>query len=480
MRRQSLVKKVRPRAILAMLITAGCSSGSDGSGPLTRSDGATTTGTSTVTSTSVATTGGGAGSAGFGGGTYGGAGPGAGASGGAGGDGGADDAGGAAGGTSDGGVEADASDVDAARSCDAATGAKMDWGRLVVDSTMKRFPDVNVAPMGAWSYQPALFLHGAYLVYKRTRDPRYLAYIKAWVDSRVDANGAIDDTFSWLDDIMPGNVILDVHQETPATKYKTAIDRIRKRFDTLPRTSDGAFWHNTGATGQTWGDGVFMSCPFLSRYGQLFGDAAYANDETTKQLLAYHDHLKHPTNGTHYHAWDEQGDAPWTTPAVKHSAESWCRAIGWYSMATIEVLELLPASHPSRAPLVSVLQGLVEGVTKHQHPATGRWFQVIDKGSDSGNWLETSCSAMLAYTLSRAVERGYVASTFSTAADKGYAGVLQTLTVRPDGLTNITDISTGTSVGDLAYYYGRPRATNDFHGLGAVLIMLEQFAKGCP
>jgi hypothetical protein len=41
-------------------------------------------------------------------------------------------------------------------------------------------------------------------------------------------------------------------------------------------------------------------------------------------------------------------------------------------------------------------------------------------------------------------------------------------------LTNLTDICEGTNVGDLAFYLARKRNTNDFHGLGAFLIMNEE------
>jgi unsaturated rhamnogalacturonyl hydrolase len=57
---------------------------------------------------------------------------------------------------------------------------------------------------------------------------------------------------------------------------------------------------------------------------------------------------------------------------------------------------------------------------------------------------------------------------------------MEEITIGSDGRTNITNICTATGVGDLAQYYGRPRATNDFHGLGAALIMLEQLAQTCP
>ena len=79
--------------------------------------------------------------------------------------------------------------------------------------------------------------------------------------------------------------------------------------------------------------------------------------------------------------------------------------------------------------------------------------------------------------IARGIERGYLPSTYKPVADKGYAGVLQKISVGSDGLTKLTDICEGTNVGDLAYYYGRARNTNDFHGLGAFLIMNEQFMR---
>jgi len=41
-------------------------------------------------------------------------------------------------------------------------------------------------------------------------------------------------------------------------------------------------------------------------------------------------------------------------------------------------------------------------------------------------------------------------------------------------MTSLIDISEGTNVGDLAYYFARKRNENDFHGLGAFLIMNEE------
>src|SRR5436190_15766182 len=119
-----------------------------------------------------------------------------------------------------------------------------DWSVAMVESTMKRYPTAQ--DLGSWGYAKSLYLYGQYLVYKRTRDPRYLKYIKDWVDSHVDANGVVTSPnaqgevrevkFDNLDSMLPGNLLLILYQETREPKYKLAADRIRQRFDTYPRT----------------------------------------------------------------------------------------------------------------------------------------------------------------------------------------------------------------------------------------------------
>src|SRR5262245_760687 len=68
----------------------------------------------------------------------------------------------------------------------------VDWSTAVVESTMKRLPTVK--DLGVWNYPRGLYLYGQYLVYRRTHDPRYLQYLKEWVDSHVDANGVVTNT----------------------------------------------------------------------------------------------------------------------------------------------------------------------------------------------------------------------------------------------------------------------------------------------
>ena len=348
-----------------------------------------------------------------------------------------------------------------------------DWSVVMVESTLARFtPDT----LGGWSYPRGLYLYGQYLVYQRTGDPRYLAYIKAWVDRFVDSSGNISQSFSNLDSMLSGRLLVILHRETGQSRYRIAAQKIRDRLITYPRTSDRGFWHALSRQDQLWSDGVFMVDPFLAEFGRQFNDSTYANDEATLQLVVYASHLKQ-SNGLMRHAYDEARVQTWADPVTGVAPEFWCRAIGWFGMAAIDILEVIPATHSRRAALITIVRDMVAGFARYQDPATGRWFQVVDKGSRSDNWTETSCSSMYTFVISRAVERGYVDAGYGIVASRGYQGVLAKVSLGADGRTNLTDISIGTNVGDYSYYVNRDRATNDFHGLGAFIIMNEQLMR---
>jgi unsaturated rhamnogalacturonyl hydrolase len=347
-----------------------------------------------------------------------------------------------------------------------------DWSVALIDSTMARYTPSTI---GGWSYPVGLYLYGQYLTYKRTHDARYLTYIKSYVDRFVSSDGSIGQSFNSLDSMQAGRLLTILHHETGQDRYRKAALKIRNRLNTYPRTSDGGFWHadTSSRAHQLWSDGVYMVNPFLVEYGKEFGDATYANDEAAKQLYVYGNHLQ-VANGLLKHAYDESKTASWADPATGLAPEHWCRAVGWYAMAIVNVLDAIPVDHPRRPQLVGIFRRLAAGLEKSQDAATGRWFQVIDKGGRSDNWTETSCSSMFTYALSRGAQQGYLDPHFASVAERGYQGVLARISVGSDGRTDLTDISIGTNVGDYAYYIARDRATNDFHGLGAFLIMNEQ------
>jgi unsaturated rhamnogalacturonyl hydrolase len=349
---------------------------------------------------------------------------------------------------------------------------RTDWSVAVVESTMQRY---TPATFGNWGYTRGLFLYGQYLVYKRTGERKYLDYIKAWYDRFVKPDGTMDRTFTNLDAMRSGQMFPLLHSETGDVRYRTASQQIRAKLNTYKRTKEGGFWHAESGTRdwQLWSDGVYMVVPFIMKHGIAFGEQNWAYSEAVRQLLVYAKNLQNP-NGLFHHAFDESHKEPWSDKATGRSAYFWGRAMGWYAMTLIDVLEDLPRHHPDRQKLIDVLRKLVKALAQHQDKATGRWFQIVDRRDDPANWTETSCTSMYAFAISRAIQRGYVSPSYHRMARNGYVGVLDRMSLDGNGLTSLAEICIGTNVGDLPFYYARPREVNDFHGLGAFLIMNEQ------
>jgi unsaturated rhamnogalacturonyl hydrolase len=360
---------------------------------------------------------------------------------------------------------------------DGQTPLPTDLSTALVETTMKAHPAATT--LGKWGYIPALYLYGEMLVYRRTGNPRYLAYVRSWADAHVDDQGKIDNQLNALDYMLPGNLMLLLYHETGAEKYKIAAQAIRTRLDSYPRTEDGGIWHATTRQHQLWLDGMYMSMPFLVRYGEAFGDQRYAYDEAAKQLLLYAKHLNDPATGLLFHAYDESGTQPWAQPGTHHSSVFWARSIGWYGMALVDVLETMPKTHPDRPKLIALVRQLVRAYARYQDPKTGLWYNVVDKPGLAGNWEETSASSMYTYTISKAVQRGYVPKRYEAVACKGYGGVLTQLSTDETAALHIANICEGTNVSDLDYYLKRQHPVDDLHGLGAFLIMNEQM-RGSP
>ena len=173
-------------------------------------------------------------------------------------------------------------------------------------------------------------------MYESTRDPRYLDYIKRWVDGYVNEQGVLgwDQSRTHnLDYIQPGMLVLFLYEQTGEPRYRTAAKTVREAFDRIPKNADGGFWHKGIYPNEMWIDGIYMGEPFLVRYGRLFDDAAFGNDMAVFQATLAAKHCLDPKTGLLYHAWDQDRNAAWADPKTGRSPVIWGRGMGWYVMA---------------------------------------------------------------------------------------------------------------------------------------------------
>jgi unsaturated rhamnogalacturonyl hydrolase len=334
-----------------------------------------------------------------------------------------------------------------------------------------------------WDYNEGLLLEGLMRVYKRTNDQRYLDFIKAWAEYHISSDGTIMTNPTTvhpivnLDNIMPGFLVLHLYKETGIQKFKLAADKLRLAFDTYPRNPDSCFWHAFDLPGQLWLDGLYMGMPFLVSYGKMMNDETYAYSEAIRQFKLHIRYMKEEGaegNGLLHHAYDVNGSESWAIPPYNRSPIFWGRAMGWVVMGLTEILDIIPENFPQRDTIVEQYKSVLKALANYQDPNTGLWYQVINYQSDPRNWMETSCSMMYVYSMSRAIQKGFLDASYSKNVDLGYMGVLTKLSEDKNKMVYLTDICYGTSVSaDINYYFDRPKVTNDFHGLGSFLIMNE-------
>ncbi|MBN2201412.1 glycoside hydrolase family 88 protein [bacterium] len=353
------------------------------------------------------------------------------------------------------------------------------WAQRVVNYTMQTYTPSQLEGEWGWSYWCGFYLLGQYRVYKETGQSAYLQYIKDWVDLHVDSNGNLDCPINGLNPVEPGYVTLMLYAETEIAKYGLAAEKIRNALSTYPRTSDNCFSMDDNPEGwdQLWLDGAYMALPFYAKYGQVTGDTACITD-AADQLIRYAVHLQDAC-GLLYHAYDEDASRFWADPVTHHSPIFWGRAMGWFSMALVEILDCMPDDHPKRPALIAILAALVEGLAAEQDPVTGLWYQVVDQGGRDGNWLESSCSCMFSYAVCRAVARGYVPDAYLSTAVLAYEGILQNRIIYyPGGPIHLTQISAGVIAdSSYAYYVNVAKHEDDLHGLGAFLMMCWEMEK---
>ena len=318
-------------------------------------------------------------------------------------------------------------------------------------------------------------------VYESTRDPRYLDYIRRWVDGYVNDQGVLgwDQSRTHnLDYIQPGMLILFLYEQTGLPKYKVAAETVRQAFARIPKNADGGFWHKEIHPNEMWIDGIYMGEPFLVRYGRLFGDAEFGNDTAVFQATLAADHCLDPKTGLMFHAWDQDRNAPWANPKTGRSPVIWSRGMGWYVMALVDILELLPPSHPGYPRLLDLLKKNVAGLARVQDEKTGLWFQVLDKGSLAGNWIENSSSGMFIYAIHKAVRLKLVDPRYGSVADRAWKGLQTTFEQDGSGRPVFTSAVRGMDVQkDVAGYLAIPRLKNSTHGLMSVQIAASEMER---
>lgn len=368
------------------------------------------------------------------------------------------------------------------------------WARRIAESFLVRHPEAVTYDTGMpdqkWTYEQGLMLVALHQMWLHSGDKKYLDFVHKNLDQYVGENGSIRTyklTDYNLDLVCPGRALLSIYQATQQQKFRAAADTLRRQLREQPRTHEGGFWHKKIYPYQMWLDGLFMAEPFYASYAQMFTEPA-AYDDIANQFIWIEKHTRDPKTGLLYHGWDESKQQRWADPETGCSPSFWGRAMGWYAMALVDVLDFFPKDHPRRMEIIVILRRLSEALVKYRDPKTGLWYQVVDQGDRNGNYLESSASCMLVYAFAKGANKGYLDRGFFKIAQASFKGVVENMvTIDDSGMVNLHHTCKGAGLGgnpyrdgSFEYYISEPQRTNDMKGIGPFLLAAIELEKGKP
>ena len=360
------------------------------------------------------------------------------------------------------------------------------YSEWMVHSEMQRNPDpcmIDFAKKPKWGYVVGIELESMLDTYLAYKDESIINYLKQYPAKMIDEKGNITgykyEDFN-LDNTRPARYILRMNNLFSEKKNEKALKTLFKQLEKQPRTKDGVWWHKAIYAHQVWLDGVYMGHSFYTMGAPILKGEKKAKkyyDDTFEQISKTYSRTYDEKTGLWKHAWDETQKMFWANPETGLSKHTWARAQGWFAMAILEVLDVLPENYENRGKLIDMLNNVMKATVKYQDKKTGLWYDVLDV-KDPRNYLEATASSMFTYVLLKGSRLGYFSNDLKEAGLKGYKGILKEfIKVNADKTVSLTRCCEVSGLGpdnakgrrrdgSFNYYMSEPIRDNDGKGVG--------------
>ena len=365
------------------------------------------------------------------------------------------------------------------------------YSEWMTHSEMSRVAEpymLDFAKKPRWSYTSGTEMGAMLDTYLAYKDESILDYLKKYpermINEKGEATGYKYEDFN-LDNVRPGKFLLELYKLDSKPNVLVTLKKLFKQLEKQPRTKEGVYWHKAIYANQVWLDGIFMGLPYYTAAAPMLKGEKKAKkyyDDAVDQIIKTDKRTFDEPTGLWKHAWDETHTMFWADSISGKSKHSWARAMGWYTMAMVEVLDNLPEDYSRRQEVIDVFQKAMAALVRYQDKKTGVWYDVLDV-KDERNYLESTASCMFAYCLLKGARKGYLDESYRKAGVKAYNGILkQFIRVNADktiSLTRCCEVSglgpgPGPYVkepnyrrdGSFDYYMSEPIRDNDGKGVG--------------
>lgn len=331
-----------------------------------------------------------------------------------------------------------------------------------------------------WNYIDGCMIKAVIELYHITGNKKYLEFADSFINYFVNEDGSIqsyDPKEYNLDNVNAGKTLFDLYKLTGREKYRKAIDTVYSQLKGQPRTSTGNFWHKMIYPNQIWMDGLYMAQPFYMQYEVEYNNKANCRD-SYEQFLHVYDLMRDTRNGLYYHAYDDSREAFWCDPVTGLSDNFWLRALGWYAMALVDTMEVMPEEMAEeKARLGAVYKELIDAMLPYQDQESGMWYQVVNRGRIQPNYLETSGSAIFAYAIMKSVRLGYLDERYFAFGRKAFDGICEKYLSEENGELQLGGICLVAGLGNkemregtFDYYMREPVVKNEAKGVAPLIL----------
>ncbi len=355
------------------------------------------------------------------------------------------------------------------------------------DAPLWNIESIRQGKKPSWNYIDGCMITALLCASEITGEKKYFDFAENFIDYYVSEDGSIlgyeKEKFN-LDDVNEGKVLFELYEKTGKEKYKKAIFLLESQLEDQPRTVTGNFWHKKIYPNQIWLDGLYMGQVFSALFKKYFGDKNYS--DVVEQFKNVRKLMFDEDKKLYYHGCDCSKKAFWADKETGRSKNFWLRAIGWFCISLIDNIDYID-DEKAKAELSAIFKEAVEGISQYADPETSMYYQVVDRGGEEGNYLETSGSSMIAYAMMKGARLGVLDKKYAEFGRKTFDGICNKyLSISEDGELNLGGICLVAGLGpednkrrdgSYEYYISEPVVENDAKGVAPFVLCYTEVKR---
>ena len=392
---------------------------------------------------------------------------------------------------------------------------------LLIEKTDGYIPSWNKESFkGKWNYIDGVFLNAIVNLYRKTNDNKYKEFFLNYIDYYINEDGKFIDprtneelfTTTELDSICESKILFDAYEFTNDKRYLEAIEYTNNVLLSQNKVigSEYNYEHKKSYPNQIWLDGMYMYVPFYARYGILSEDSSVFSN-ITGAYKYIRQNMFNEEYKLYYHGFDSTKKIFWSDDNTGCSKSFWSRSQGWYIASLADVLEYFPDGN-DKDYLISLLKEAIDGIIKYKDPLTNMLYQITNmdrdykvlvpkaylqslsnkRGFDGvkyidteiDNYVETSSSSLIAYSIMKASRMGYINESYYEIGKKMFEGTYANSLKNNNGNIELGNICITAGLGPdnkryrdgtHEYYLAEPVGTNDAKGVGPFILAYLEY-----